>query len=580
MGNSDEEADSRTASVGAQRAKNPRSTRSASRDSTRPAKRQRQYKSQDAPDHADFVPRGGAFTATPLETDSDATSSSGSSDSDSDSASNANDAANPHAGSTAPAISWNQAKKKAIRTTLGGKRSPPIENSTENSEKFNAVNDKYWRSRSDSASSAGSEARARKQPRTQEDLEEGEIDSKSESDDSDSLDSEADDSILLNIGSKEDGLEGEDYDPERLMPENGIQSATAPSNSSGIELTSGSQSKEDAFRRFALKYPSAPTSLVDLNKKDLETQSLYVYFDRNIHDLDLKLPVSCVECQTEGHMADICPTKECSHCGAWNKHASVVCPTWRRCQKCRERGHDEPQCISKLRSHASEVPCDMCGHEHLESECDFLWKFPSRDLHSNQVSVSISCANCSSPKHLVGDCPDPYLQLGTSSFTTKGLDPDMITNLNTADGPRRTGRQGPPPPPPRSHGNAGKPGSRGAEWSRSSSSDENDIMSRVSRGRGRPAPVHRGNNSRGHIKFGNNVGTGRGASRGPPPAPRGPPPAPRGRPPFPGNGNRRRSPSPRARNPPPSRGGSRGRGPPRGPGRSRGSRGGGRGRGR
>jgi hypothetical protein len=187
-----------------------------------------------------------------------------------------------------------------------------MEGNTEQSEQFDAVNDKYWRSRSDSASSANSEARARKKSRTQEDLEEGEIDSKSESDDSDSLDSEADDSILLNIGSKENGMnDGEDYDPERLMPENGIQNGTtAVSTSNGVGTESGSQSKEEAFRLFALKYPTAPTSLVDLNKNDLETQSRYVYYDRNIHDLDLKLPISCIECQTEGHMADICPTKE------------------------------------------------------------------------------------------------------------------------------------------------------------------------------------------------------------------------------------------------------------------------------
>jgi hypothetical protein len=183
---------------------------------------------------------------------------------------------------------------------------------SEQSEQFDAVNDKYWRSRSDSASSANSEARARKQSRTQENLEEGEIVFKSESDDSDSLDSEADDSILLNIGSKENGMDdGEDYDPERLMPENGIQNGTtAASTSNGVEIKSGSQSKEEAFRLFALKYPTTPTSLVDLNKKDLETQSRYVYYDRNIHDLDLKLPISCIECQAEGHMADICPTKE------------------------------------------------------------------------------------------------------------------------------------------------------------------------------------------------------------------------------------------------------------------------------
>jgi protein AIR1/2 len=230
-----------------------------------------------------------------------------------------------------------------VRTTLGGKRAAPMENS-EQSEQFNAVNDKYWRSRSDSASSADSEARARKQPRTQEDLEEGEIDSKSESDDSDSLDSEADDSILLNIGSKENGLdEGEGYDPERLMPENGVPNGTtATSTSNGVDITPGSPSKEEAFRLFALKYPTAPTSLVDLNKEDLETQSRYVYYDRNIHDLDLKLPVSCIECQTEGHMIDICPTKEvCSWRVPSRTPITILTPhlvlTLRRMEQARKR---------------------------------------------------------------------------------------------------------------------------------------------------------------------------------------------------------------------------------------------------
>lgn len=312
---SDEEADSRTALVGAPRTRsNPRSTsRSASHDSnSRPTKRQRRHRNKAESDLKDFIPRGGAFTANSLPVDPDSTSSSGSSSSE-DSDTNAGTApANPHAGNTAPAISWNQGRKAAVRTSLG-KRSAPTNG---NSAQFEAVNDKYWRSRSGSVSSANGEDKPPANGETQQEdqsqkeaqsehddeLEDGEIDSKSESSDSDSLGSEADDSILLNIGEKMGTDGSNDYDPADLAHKHGLGKDNSHKTGPG--------SKEEAFQLFSKKYPNAPTALVDLSKEDFEILANYVYFDRNIHDIDLKLPVSCIECQCEGHLAEVCPEKE------------------------------------------------------------------------------------------------------------------------------------------------------------------------------------------------------------------------------------------------------------------------------
>lgn len=321
---SDEEVDSRTASVGASRTKaNPRAnSRSVLNDSdSRPAKRQRKNKKIQDPGLDDIVPRGASFSNNTLSVGSDSTSSSRSSsgssvsDSDSDADSDAHEPEpvnrNPHEGNTAPAISWNQGRKAAVRTTLGKRQASPKEEPTQ----FETVNDKYWRSRSDSVSSVKSgadkpqpeEPEVNKQSHEEDELEEGEIDSKSESDDTDSLDSEADDSILLNIGEKMNGTDGaDDYDPATLAFEHGASNGNTNMNGGS------SHGKEEAFRQFSHKYSTAPTSLIDLNQQDLETQAKFIHFTTNIHDLDLRLPVSCIECQHEGHMADVCPSKEVS----------------------------------------------------------------------------------------------------------------------------------------------------------------------------------------------------------------------------------------------------------------------------
>ena len=112
-------------------------------------------------------------------------------------------------------------------------------------------------------------------------------------------------------------------------------------------------------------------------------------------------------------------------------HESRFCPSWRRCQKCRERGHDGSQCTSALKGSAAEVPCDLCGSEgHIEMECDAMWKDPKRNQSSGPILISISCCWCTSNRHLVGDCPSSRRPIKSSSWTLKSYDPALITNIN------------------------------------------------------------------------------------------------------------------------------------------------------
>lgn len=329
MSNSGDEADSRTASVGAQRGRK-QASQSSHDNKSRPTKRQRRNEPAAFRALEDFVPRGASFSKKPLEVDPDETSSSGSgsssgSDSESEGDSDHSETsskpapatANPHAGSTAPAVSWNQGRKNIVRTTLGKRKAQPEPDAT-SAAQFKAVNGTYWRSRSDSASSVGSTAAKKDEGQLNEDStsEEGEINSASDSDDSQSLDSEADDSILLNIGTKHEQA-ADEYDPESLDLSQGLTNGHANGTTGGKGANSlldirptATESKEEAFQHFSRKYPTAPVTLVDLNKVDLEKQAMFLYWDHDIHTLDLQLPIGCIECFRQGHMAEVCPTKE------------------------------------------------------------------------------------------------------------------------------------------------------------------------------------------------------------------------------------------------------------------------------
>lgn len=240
---------------------------------------------------------------------------------------------------------------------------------------------------------------------------------------------------------------------------------------------------------------------------------------------------------------------QCEHCGAWNQHQSSSCPSWRRCQRCRERGHLEAACPSKLKGSASEVPCDLCGSSHLESQCENRWRLPMRERipPPREIRVSVSCAHCVSGSHLIGDCPSFTNPIATAC-SLKDIDPSIIVDLNKLPKQRaqpidysRDGKPRKPQPPP-------------------SFSSSDDNLPR--KGRKPPqAPRGRGKARGGHIRFGDSFTARNGPG---PDKPRGGsgPSRGNGRPFFPPSNNN-------SRPPPASRGASRGGGGGRGRGRGK-----------
>ncbi|KAL4764100.1 zinc knuckle domain protein [Aspergillus foveolatus] len=645
---SDEE-DSRNASLAAQRNRGSASA-SASNPSRHaspepPSKRRRRGRGKQDVDVQDFVPKGATFSATSLEIDPESESTSASesesesgSESESESESDSEKATEPEfesrgGGVSAPAPNWNKTGKSVIRTSLHGRQAANANlngNGKNNAEsesaaakKFEAVNGMYWRSRSSSASPGWKERKTVEDGKSETaatddndvQMEDGEVNgvrevsADSQSDDSGSLDSEADDSIMLNIGSQgqnrsqhdvihisddDSDSEGDGYDPESLSVSQTPATVNILDGSKGDgvdgESIADSESKERALLRFAQKYPTTPSILADLTREDMELQARIVFYNRDINDIELQLPITCMECLQEGHLAEVCPTKECVHCGAWNKHQSSLCPKFRRCQRCRGRGHDAKECPSALKSSASEIPCDLCGSaDHLEFDCDYLWKLPRQDTTSLPVLVSISCAHCTSNRHLIGDCPSLSRPFLSSSFTVRGIDPNLITNINSVVNPRRGGAGALSGTSGRQRGNGLKIRGRADQRAHSPSSDSDDMMSmsmtRGGQGRRGGAGGNRSVN-RGSI----NIRIGGDKSNG------GPPPSSardyrdRDDPYFRGGFNsRQRSMSPGRDRGRPGRGRGRGgqqppRSPPRGQGRppglsnqSRGGRGNGKG---
>jgi protein AIR1/2 len=144
-----------------------------------------------------------------------------------------------------------------------------------------------------------------------------------DSDDSEPLDSEVDDSIMLNIGSRHrtsslgkdenDGLSDEDdYDPESLptLDETLLNGTTDHAPNGTTQKPVGAQSKENALQILSQKYPMAPTSLADLERSDMDAQARFLFYDQDINGINLQLPVTCTECFRQGHLAEVCPFKE------------------------------------------------------------------------------------------------------------------------------------------------------------------------------------------------------------------------------------------------------------------------------
>ncbi|PGH20744.1 hypothetical protein AJ80_03504 [Polytolypa hystricis UAMH7299] len=473
--------DSRTASVGFPQGRNKKAfnnnggplTTSSLEKSAR--KRPRKKRKQDRSSIQGFAPKGTTFTeSSSLLVDSGSDSSQNTEDSGKAVVEGQEASSKPQSPTRGiqPAVNWNKTGKGAIRTSLRGTSQASNVNAA-TSATFNAINGKYWRSRSASVSSAEDNEQAI--GKLNQNNETNGMDKTGDvpgmvlsgntqyttnfSDDSESGEvSEGDDDIVLNLSSQAKRAEPpvieiqDDEDPAQLPPQG--QRMLSKENRTAHRDMNGSQNagntvadaicidddspscwtegpKGAAMQSFRSKYPTDPLTLGDLSSKDLDIQVKYIFYNMATKDLDLSLPIRCTECMKEGHFADICPTKECEHCGAWDIHESRFCPSWRRCQRCRERGHDTQSCPSPLKGSSLEVPCDLCGStEHMEGDCDLIWKTPRRIPATGQIFISISCCHCASNKHLIGDCPSRRFPMNSSSWTLKAHETSMISNLS------------------------------------------------------------------------------------------------------------------------------------------------------
>lgn len=320
-GISDDEGDSRTASVGQARSQpNPNPSTSAK-------KKSRKSKKAAKKEPVDFVPQGAKFSTTPLEVDPEnSTSSSGSDSSNSDN--EPEQKSNKRQKRNAPTVSWNQASRSAIRTTLGAKPAAAAVKNQQAKSAFDAVNDKFFRSRS--ASISEEEAHNKGDVGTTESS--SKIDQEQKTyfvDDSDASDSgevsEGDDSMMLNIGQQSNGHDLNDTQddavdlstpPFIVDPLPSTQADKPSTQETGSVLSEPSitqlppQSKAEAFADFAASYTTSPAILADLKVKDLEIQARFFFYNSNINELDLTRPISCTECLQEGHLSSVCPTKE------------------------------------------------------------------------------------------------------------------------------------------------------------------------------------------------------------------------------------------------------------------------------
>ena len=210
------------------------------------------------------------------------------------------------------------------------------------------------------------------------------------------------------------------------------------------------------------------TILADLDTDELEKQFRYALFYMDRKDIDLNAPVclisvqrtgvvdhddqvTCLFCLKHGHLEDTCPLKmvclphvcckrvpsshspQCEHCGNFGQHFSKSCPRWRRCLKCRERGHDISQCRAPLKENG--VPCDLCGGtEHLEDKCPSRWNIPPPEPPAEKLELYICCAICGLKTHLLGDCPHRTNKNG-ANWSLKDINPSRIVNLAFQSGP-------------------------------------------------------------------------------------------------------------------------------------------------
>lgn len=168
-----------------------------------------------------------------------------------------------------------------------------------------------------------------------------------------------------------------------------------------------------------------PSTLAELNEEDLREQVKYFYLTQELRAIDFgATPVRCLVCSKEGHMAANCPRLSCADCGQYNDHFPPFCPVTKRCPRCRQSGHDEDHCKSRLRILSSEIICDLCSKSgHTEDDCELVWRtsgLPAAISETKNRVKHMFCYECGGRSHLGNDCPTkrPGKPIGTSTWSS------------------------------------------------------------------------------------------------------------------------------------------------------------------
>ena len=219
--------------------------------------------------------------------------------------------------------------------------------------------------------------------------------------------------------SEEDGEIVESGDASTSMSESSNEeesegeSDSAPSHTRA-SASPGNNSHANEGDTSTMITKPAPDGMLRLHQLSQQEQDeQYKYFGLK-RDNDI---IYCMCCGDRGHRARICPTRRCTHCDAHDEHASNSCPTFRKCTRCRQRGHDAAECTNPQPIIIGNDPCDICGEPgHVEEECAKLWftslkpqmtdirKLPERDMYK----VCYNCGESGYDGHWGDDCPDRY----------------------------------------------------------------------------------------------------------------------------------------------------------------------------
>ena len=442
-----EDDESRTLYIGHKRSFTVSESRRSS-DSGTPDKKSRLSHAGAQAVH-DFMPMGGNFSNFNQVQLVDRGDHSGS-DSGSSAISSANHPKRSRA--SPPIMNWNKGTSSIIRTSLRGDGPALGQNrlATAFSKPRTILtnNPRVDGSRASPRSSSDSQAGAGNSAEDAIEI----------SDDTDMEDQSDEGGVMINLedeGNNSSGLAsepiersegeiGEDEDPRLVQaaPSHSIPSRSGPSyNEHAHRQLQGDLERSLAVDRSTIPAPDlihTSVRLADLNAEELEKQIKYTLFYLHRDQIDLNRRVVCTSCLQEGHLETSCDESNCTHCLARNAHSSRTCPTFRRCLKCRERGHDVDICTSKLKD--SSVPCEHCGSaHHLENRCPTRFFPVRRPLGSGKIRMWIACCMCASKSHLVGDCPK--IAPGRAmTWSLQSLDPNEVTNLSLEAGFKRMER--------------------------------------------------------------------------------------------------------------------------------------------